>query len=60
MPFGEYVPFRRLIELVNDEIPGADVIPGEAEPVLDTPVGPGRRLDLLGGFLRDPSPPLGP
>lgn len=40
VPFGEYVPLRSLIELVNDEIPGRDVLVGELEPVLDTPVGP--------------------
>lgn len=40
VPFGEYVPLRGLIELVNSEIPGRDVLPGTSEPVLDTPVGP--------------------
>lgn len=40
VPFGEYVPLRGLIEQLNDEIPGRDVVAGTAEPVLDTPVGP--------------------
>jgi apolipoprotein N-acyltransferase len=40
VPFGEFVPLRGLIELVNDEIPSLDVRPGERDPVLDTPVGP--------------------
>ena len=40
VPFGEYVPLRGLVELLNDEVPGRDVLRGEAEPVLDTPVGP--------------------
>jgi apolipoprotein N-acyltransferase len=40
VPFGEYVPLRGLIELLNDEIPSRDVVVGTADPVLDTPVGP--------------------
>ncbi len=40
VPFGEYVPLRGLVEAINDEVPGRDVLQGEAEPVLDTPVGP--------------------
>ncbi len=40
VPFGEYVPLRGLIEIINDEIPGRDVVAGTGEPVLDTPVGP--------------------
>lgn len=40
VPFGEYVPLRGLVELLNDEIPNRDVIRGTAAPVLDTPVGP--------------------
>ena len=40
VPFGEFVPLRGLIELLNDEIPGRDVLRGETAPVLDTPVGP--------------------
>lgn len=40
VPFGEYVPLRGLIEMLNDEIPGRDVVVGTTEPVLDTPVGP--------------------
>jgi apolipoprotein N-acyltransferase len=39
VPFGEFVPLRGLIELVNDDIPATDVIPGTAPPVLDTPAG---------------------
>ncbi len=40
VPFGEYVPLRPLVEVFNDEIPRLDVLPGEAAPVLETPVGP--------------------
>ncbi len=40
VPFGEYVPFRSLVELLNDEIPNRDVIRGTEAPVLDTPIGP--------------------
>ncbi len=40
VPFGEFVPFRSIIELLNDEIPNQDVRIGTAEPVLDTPYGP--------------------
>ena len=40
VPFGEYVPGRSFIEGFSDALPRRDVLPGEAEPVLDTPVGP--------------------
>lgn len=40
VPFGEFVPLRSVIELVNDEIPGRDVRVGTVEPVLDTSAGP--------------------
>lgn len=40
VPFGEYVPLRGLIEQINDEIPGRDVVEGDTDPVLDTPHGP--------------------
>jgi len=40
VPFGEYVPLRSLVELVNSEIPGRDVLRGTVDPVLETPVGP--------------------
>lgn len=42
VPFGEYVPLRSFIEATGlaDAIPARDAIPGTAEPVLDTPVGP--------------------
>jgi apolipoprotein N-acyltransferase len=42
VPFGEYVPLRWLIESsgLSGAIPSRDVVPGKAEPVLDTPVGP--------------------
>ena len=40
VPFGEFVPFRGLIEIFSDEIPNSDVIRGTEPPVLDTPVGP--------------------
>lgn len=41
VPFGEFVPFRSLIERVagSSGIPGRDVIPGDEPAVLDTPVG---------------------
>lgn len=39
VPFGEFVPLRGLIELFSDEIPATDVLPGTADPVLETPVG---------------------
>ncbi len=39
VPFGEFVPLRSIIELVNDEIPGRDVRVGTVEPVLDTSAG---------------------
>ncbi len=42
VPFGEFVPFRGLLESTGlaEGIPRRDVIPGSAAPVLDTPVGP--------------------
>jgi apolipoprotein N-acyltransferase len=40
VPFGELVPFRGLIEWINDEIPSRNVRPGSTDPVLETPVGP--------------------
>ncbi len=41
VPFGEYVPLRGFVTAVaaNVTLPGRDVLPGTAEPVLDTPVG---------------------
>ncbi len=53
VPFGEYVPFRGLVERLNDEVPGRDVRRGTAEPVLDTPVGPvGVSISWEGFFER--------
>ncbi len=42
VPFGEYVPLRDFVtSLVPDlPLPARDVLPGTAEPVLDTEVGP--------------------
>ena len=41
VPFGEFVPLRGFITAVASGValPGRDVLPGTAEPVLDTPVG---------------------
>lgn len=39
VPFGEFVPLRSLIEVVNDEIPGRDVRPGTEPAVLHTELG---------------------
>jgi apolipoprotein N-acyltransferase len=39
VPFGEYVPLRGLIERFSDDVPSTDVVPGTADPVLETPVG---------------------
>ncbi|MFN8039609.1 MAG: apolipoprotein N-acyltransferase [Acidimicrobiales bacterium] len=42
VPFGEYVPFRPLIEKIAGDsgIPSRDAVPGEAPAVVPTPVGP--------------------
>jgi len=42
VPFGEFVPFRGLIEKVAGAsgIPGRDAVPGTEPAVVDTPVGP--------------------
>jgi apolipoprotein N-acyltransferase len=42
VPFGEFVPFRSLIERVAGDsgIPGRDAVPGTEPAVVDTPVGP--------------------
>jgi apolipoprotein N-acyltransferase len=39
VPFGEFVPLRGLIERFSDDVPSTDVVPGRADPVLETPVG---------------------
>ena len=41
VPFGEYVPLRDFITSIADDVPlpRRDVLPGTAEPVLDTSVG---------------------
>ncbi len=40
VPFGEYVPLRRLIEgIAGDDLVPRDAIVGRGVPVLDTPVG---------------------
>ncbi len=39
VPFGEYVPLRRLIERLSGELPARDVIPGTGPAVVDTPLG---------------------
>lgn len=39
VPFGEYVPLRRLIERFSGELPARDVIPGTGPAVVDTPLG---------------------
>ena len=40
VPFGEYVPFRSLIEPLNDSVSSRDAVVARGEPVLDTAAGP--------------------
>ena len=40
VPFGEFVPFRALIERFSSELPGRDVQVGTAPAVLDSDLGP--------------------
>lgn len=39
MPFGEYVPFRSLIEQFSDDASSRDAVVATGEAVLDTPAG---------------------
>ena len=39
VPFGEYVPFRGLLERFNSELPGRDALAGDTPAVVQTPVG---------------------
>ena len=39
VPFGEFVPFRSLIEPLNDAVSSRDAVVGRGEAVLDTPAG---------------------
>jgi apolipoprotein N-acyltransferase len=39
VPFGEYVPFRSIIEQFSDDASARDAIVGEGEAVLETPAG---------------------
>ncbi len=39
VPFGEFVPFRSLIESLNGELPSRDTRPGHNAAVIDSPVG---------------------
>ncbi len=40
VPFGEYVPFRGLLEQLDSGLPPRDAEPGDGPAVLDTPYGP--------------------
>ncbi len=39
VPFGEFVPFRSLIEIFSSEVPTRDVRPGVGPATLKTPIG---------------------
>ena len=59
VPFGEYVPFRSLVEKLagaNSGLPDRDAIAGTKPAVLHTQVGTLGRGDLVGGLLRRPRP----
>ena len=39
VPFGEYVPFRSLLERFNSELPGRDALAGDQPAIVQTPAG---------------------
>lgn len=39
VPFGEYVPFRGLLERMNSQLPGRDALAGDKAAIVQTPAG---------------------